>query len=104
MAIAPITAVSGAVTSLVPEHGLARPEAGGPGGPGFSQILAQGLDALDTKVAKADALVKAYALGETIPVHQVTIALEEARFAVELAVQVRERLTETYRSFMNMQL
>jgi len=49
-------------------------------------------------------MVKAFALDDSIPVHQVTFALEEARLAVELAMQVRTRLLESYRELMNMQL
>jgi len=37
-------------------------------------------------------------------VHQVTLALEQARLSVELAMQVRQRLVESYRELMNMQL
>jgi flagellar hook-basal body complex protein FliE len=34
----------------------------------------------------------------------VTYALEEARMAVELAMQVRSKLVDGYREIMNMQL
>lgn len=104
MAIPPIAPVGGAFPGLAQIATATAPAGVSAAGQSFGSLLANGLDALDTKVAKADALMKAYALGETIPVHQVTIALEEARIAVEMAVQVRERLTESYRSFMNMQL
>jgi flagellar hook-basal body complex protein FliE len=59
---------------------------------------------MEAKVARADQLVKAFALNDSIPVHQVTYALEEARLSVELAMQVRARLLEGYRELMNMQL
>ena len=49
-------------------------------------------------------MVRRFALGDAIPVHQVTYALEEARMSVELALQVRSRLVEAYRDLMNMQL
>lgn len=70
----------------------------------FTQLLTSGLQGVGTKVAKADAMVQAYAEGQSIPVHQVTLALEEARIAVELATQIRGRLIETYREFMTMQV
>lgn len=70
----------------------------------FTQLLTSGLQTVDAKVAKADAMVQAYAEGRSIPVHQVTLALEEARVAVELATQIRGRLIETYREFMTMQV
>lgn len=73
-------------------------------GGGFADRIAAGLASADAKVAKADALVGAFAHGAAIPVHEVTLALEQARLSVELAVEVRSRLLEAYRDFMNMQL
>ncbi len=71
---------------------------------GFDAMLAEAIGTLDEKVAEADRMVAQFAVDENTPIHQVTIALEEARMAVELATQVRERLTEGYRQLMNMQL
>ncbi|WP_374531692.1 flagellar hook-basal body complex protein FliE [Novosphingobium sp.] len=104
MAIIPIGAIAGGTPALsgsamVPSRITPQTTGGS-----FTDLLTNGLAAVDVKVNRADALMNAYALGEAVPVHQVTIAMEEARIAVELAVQVRERLTESYRSFMNMQL
>jgi flagellar hook-basal body complex protein FliE len=104
MAIAPIGAVSGSLPSVTGSAAPVAPSMSLNSGTGFAALLTDGLATADAKVAKADALIKAFALGEPVPVHQVTIALEQARIAVELSVQIRERLTETYRSFMNMQL
>jgi flagellar hook-basal body complex protein FliE len=98
--IPPIAAIGGAPTT--PVVALATGPANQPGG--FGDLLMNGLREVDRKVAGADALVQAFAQGEAIPVHQVTIALEQARIAVELAVQVRSRLVESYRDLMNMQL
>ena len=95
-----VTAAFGTEAAAPAPRGTAMP---GPSG-GFSALLAEGLQDVDRKVVHADAMIQAFAQGETIPVHQVTLALEEARLAVELAVQVRTRLVETYRDFMNMQL
>ena len=70
----------------------------------FEDILSAGLEAVNDKVANANDLVRQFAVDDNIPVHQVTLALEEARLSVELAMQVRARLVETYREMMNMQL
>ena len=99
-AVLPVVPVANTLTGLSPSTAVATPAAQG----NFSDILADGLRAVDSKVARADAMVEAFAKGDPIPVHQVTIALEQARLAVELAVQVRTRLVETYRDFMSMQL
>jgi len=70
----------------------------------FGDMLLNGLHGVDTKIADADKLVQQFALGDDVPVHQVTMALEQARLSVELAMQVRARLVESYREVMNMQL
>lgn len=70
----------------------------------FEQLLSSGLEAVDAKVATANDLVRQFALDDSVPLHEVTFALEEARLSMELAMHVRERLVETYRELMNMQI
>ncbi|HMC91815.1 MAG TPA: flagellar hook-basal body complex protein FliE [Allosphingosinicella sp.] len=70
----------------------------------FSQVLMNGIDSADRKVAAADAQVRAFALDDSVPLHQVTFALEDARLSLELMLQVRSRLVEGYQQIMNMQL
>ena len=70
----------------------------------FADTLLAGLRRVDTKVADAEVLARRFALDDSVPIHQVTMALEEARLSVELAMQVRARLIEGYREMMNMQL
>lgn len=70
----------------------------------FASLLADGIKSMEAKVAHADQMVKAFALDDSIPVHQVTYALEEARLSVELAMQVRAKLLDGYRELMNLQL
>lgn len=70
----------------------------------FSTLLTDGLGSMNAKVAHADHMVSRFALDDSVPLHQVTIALEEARLSVEFAMQVRQRFVEGYRELMNMQL
>jgi len=70
----------------------------------FSQLLMQGLQDVENRVANADSIVQKFALDDNVPVHQVAIALEEAQLSVELAMQVRARLLESFRDIMNMQI
>jgi flagellar hook-basal body complex protein FliE len=70
----------------------------------FATMLATGVSVVDSKVGEADMLLRRLALNEDVPIHRVTAALEEARLAVEIAMQIRMRLVETYRDFMAMQL
>jgi flagellar hook-basal body complex protein FliE len=71
---------------------------------GFADILASGMRHVEGKLATANDLVRQFALDDSVPLHQVTYALEEARLSVELAMQVRSRLVESYRELMNMQI
>ena len=71
---------------------------------GFGDILASGMRHVEGKLATANELVQRFALDDSVPLHQVTYALEEARMSVELAMQVRTRLIESYRELMNMQI
>lgn len=96
---------SAAGDPLIAQLGLgpALPAGGAPEA-SFGSILAEGMRSVDAKVANANDLVRQFALDDSVPLHQVTYALEEARLAVELAMQVRTRLVESYRELMNMQL
>jgi flagellar hook-basal body complex protein FliE len=102
--ISPIGLADGAPQIMRLGMAEAAPAANASAGASFQSILSSGLDAVNDKVANADQLVRQFALDDSVPVHQVTIALEEAKLSVELAMQVRSRLVETYRELMNMQL
>lgn len=73
-------------------------------GASFSQVLLDGIQAVNRRVASADAMVRAFAVDGSIPLHEVTFALEEARLSMELMMQVRTRLVESYQRMMDMQL
>lgn len=100
MAVSAVSIGDGAVvqreSNILPQRGAPPAD--------FSSLLAQGVNAMDAKVAHADAMVSRFAIDDGLPVHQVTIALEEARLSVEFAMQVRQRLVEGYKELMNMQL
>ena len=70
----------------------------------FTDLLAGGMRQVEAKLSHANDLVRQFTLDDSVPLHKVTYALEEARLAVELAMQVRTRLVESYRELMNMQL
>ena|SRR5688572_21770407 len=99
-----VSSLPGAAQASFPPPAQVAPTNTNPLG-SFGDLLNNGLSQVDEKVATADRLVRSFALDESsVPLHQVTIALEEARLAVEMAMQVRTRLVEAYRELMNMQL
>lgn len=97
-----------AITSVAAQSAAPCSQATGPApvapSATFGDLMSQGLSNVSAKVERADALIQQFALDDSIPIHEVTIALEEARIAVDLALQVRTRLVEGYREIMNMQL
>lgn len=70
----------------------------------FGNMIANSINRVDQKLADANALATAFVLDDSVPVHQVTFALEQARLSLELMLQVRGRLLESYQQIMNMQL
>lgn len=99
----PIEAV-GALASPEALAGKAAPSAVSVGGASFSQMLLDGVDKVNQKLVDADAMVRAFALDDNVPLHQVTFALEEARLSMELMMQVRSRLVESYQRILEMQI
>lgn len=75
-----------------------------PAGESFAQLLTGAIDKASTNVTNADNMVRAFVLDDSVPVHQVTFALEQARLSMELMLQVRGRMVEAYQQLMNMQL
>lgn len=70
----------------------------------FQQMLSKRIEATSEKLAEANRLVTAFAIDDSIPAHQVTFALEEARLSLELMMQVRNKLVEGYQQIMGMQV
>jgi flagellar hook-basal body complex protein FliE len=101
---APVGAVAALAAPTMIEPGASLPQAGQAAGASFSQMLMDGISTANQRVGHADAMVRAFALDDSIPLHQVTFALEQARLSVELMMQVRARLVESYQRVMEMQL
>ena len=100
-----IAAIPPIATALAAPDALAAAHPTTPAsGASFSQILLNGIEAVNQRVVHADAMVRAFAVDDSVPLHQVTFALEEARLSVELMMQVRSRLVESYQRMMEMQL
>jgi flagellar hook-basal body complex protein FliE len=80
----------------------AAPGASAPGR--LAGLFEQQMRELDGQVAAAEDGVRALAAGRPVELHDVMIALERGRLAVQTFVQVRNRLVESYQDLMRMQL
>jgi flagellar hook-basal body complex protein FliE len=70
----------------------------------FGTWLSSAIGDVNQQLGRADRAVQSLAAGETQNLHQVMLALEEARIGVQLLVQVRNRLLEAYQEVLRMQV
>lgn len=73
-------------------------------GSSFGQVLMNQLDRLSASQVQADQLVEAFATGDTVDLHEVLIAAEEARITLEMTLQLRNKAIDAYKEITNMQL
>ncbi|MDQ1146282.1 flagellar hook-basal body complex protein FliE [Bacillus sp. SORGH_AS 510] len=69
----------------------------------FSNVLKGYLENVDTTVKQASDLTVKAAAGEINNIHDVTIASQKAKVALELTVTVRDKAVEAYQEMMRMQ-
>ncbi len=73
------------------------------GGPSFTDLFKRAINDASGLQDDAKDLIGAFLRGEPVELHQVMAATEEASISLQLLVEIRNKLTEAYRSVMNMQ-
>lgn len=73
-------------------------------GTNFLALIGQGLTHVDTSLGGATAKANALASGKDIAIHDVMIAMEQARIDLTLLSEIRNRLVESYQELARMQL
>jgi len=86
-----------------------RPDIARPQGPGendkqFGQVLRRTLEDVNRLQLEADAASAGLVRGEVTDLHQVTIAAEKANLALQLTLEVRQKVLEAYQEIMRMQV
>lgn len=74
-----------------------------PGQDSFGDTLTRVLNEVSDSRDRASDLASRFAAGEDIELHQVTAATEEAGIALDLLVELRNKVVESYRTMINMQ-
>lgn len=92
------------LTSLNPTSTAGTSSSKSSSGTGFGQFLAQAVGNTNQLLNNANQMASAYAAGANVPVDQLMIAEQQASLAVDLTVQVRDRMVSAYQSIMNMQI
>jgi flagellar hook-basal body complex protein FliE len=88
---APPVTPSGAATGVLPTGG-------------FATTVTQGLQQVDRGLQASQADLRSLAAGDVSNLHQVMVRLEESRLSMQLVLQVRNRLLESYQEMMRMQV
>lgn len=82
--------------------------AGAAGGAGkiesFAKVLEEKLAQVDALQKKADALLEGFFTGQVTDVHEVILAAQQAELALQLTVEIRNRVIEAYQEIARMQL
>lgn len=76
---------------------------GGPGG-GFTDTLREAVDQVQASQKAADEQVEAFIAGEQENVHEVMIAMNQAKMHFQLMTEVRNRVLEAYQELSRMQV
>jgi len=71
--------------------------------PSFAETLEKALGQVSDLQTNAQDAISAFLRGDPVEVHEVMAATEEAGIALEMLIEVRNKLTEAYRSIINMQ-
>ncbi|HSW31154.1 MAG TPA: flagellar hook-basal body complex protein FliE [Longimicrobiales bacterium] len=90
--------------------GVVRTEGGVPlrlgaqaGGPSFAETLKGALGEVSELRDRAGDAIGAFVRGEAVEIHEVMAAAEEAGIALDLLIEIRNKLADAYRSVIQMQ-
>ena len=70
----------------------------------FGKLLSDALEQVNKTQAAAERAAADLAAGKTTDIHNVMIATEKASLAIQLTVQVRNKVVEAYQEIMRMQV
>jgi flagellar hook-basal body complex protein FliE len=70
----------------------------------FPQIFKEMVSNTNDLQGKAQQIAEKFALGEVTDIHEVMIAAEEAGVALDLVMEIRNKLIESYQEIMRMQV
>lgn len=111
----PISGISPIQTGIRADEGLALPIPGsGAGGtgvaasqsaaPSFGQTLAKAISEVNASQVHAADMTTRFAAGDRMDIHQVMIAMQEASTSLSLAIQVRNKLVDSYQEIMRVNM
>lgn len=91
------------LAQVTQESGSARVVLEGEEHSSFSNILKDALSEVAALQNEAQDVIGAFIRGDAIEIHEVMAAAEEAGIALDLLIEIRNKLTDAYRSVIQMQ-
>lgn len=70
----------------------------------FRDLVKNYLSQVNDLQLKASGSIEDLALGKNVEIHQVMLAVEEADISLQLLLQIRNKLVESYQEVMRMQI
>ena len=96
--------------NITPSSPVGRPElpetlpSAQPADNSFSTLLGRMVDEVNNKQVAAANAVEGLQTGGNVSLHQAVIAMEEANVSFQLMVEVRNKLLDSYKELMQMQI
>lgn len=101
--MAPVTPVTTPLPLTPPATLRAPAPANAPeGGPSFGSVIGDALQKVDQLQQQANDATTQVATGQAPDLHDALIRVEEASLALQLALQVRNKVVESYQEIMRM--
>ncbi len=72
-------------------------------GPSFKDTFSRAMNEISDTRERGANLAQRFAAGEPVELHSVMAASEEAGLALDLAIEMRNKVVEAYRALINMQ-
>ena len=76
----------------------------GPVEPGFMEMVINKAADIDKAVNTANDTLQQYALGKGVATHELMLQLETAKYELQMAIEVRNKVVEAYQELLRMQL
>lgn len=70
----------------------------------FSELISNSFNQLNSSIVDSDKAIERLALGTLESTHEVVIAMEKAKMSLTLAIEIRNKLVESYQKILRMQI
>ncbi len=72
--------------------------------PSFKDTLKEAIQQINSLQEEAGEVTRQFVTGEITDLHQVMVATEKARVALELMLEIRNKMVDAYKEIMRMQV